>query len=204
MRLVDDPKFDKLILAFILMSSMLMAAEGPPNAAYLRDQPGLRACFYISNIVLLVVFWLEFTCKVLADGFLTTPNAYLKIGWNRLDFIVLLTASFDVVVSIITTGDGESLVYVRAARVLRVLRPLRVMKANETMLTLLEAITKCLPVLFGAFALGLIFFLVFAIFGMSLFMGKFYTCNSGLWIGLASPYGAMHSQFGARSKHFSV
>ena len=31
--------------------------------------------------------------------------------------------------------------------------------------------------LFGAFFLGLIFYLVFAIYGMSLFMGKFYTCN---------------------------
>jgi hypothetical protein len=43
--------------------------------------------------------------------------------------------------------------------------------------TLTHPSPQCVPVLFGAFFLGLIFYLVFAIYGMSLFMGKFYTCN---------------------------
>jgi hypothetical protein len=175
MKMVDDPKFEKVVLFFIFLSSVIMAAEGPPNAAYLRDEPAIRYMFHVANVLLLFVFWLEMICKIVADGFLKTPAAYLNSGWNRMDFVVVITATVDFLMS--TFASEASFQYVRSARVLRILRPLRMMKANESMSTLIEALTKCVPVLFGAFSLSIIFYLVFAIFGMSLFMGKFYSCN---------------------------
>lgn len=173
---VDDPRFEKFVLFLICLSSILMALEGPNDARYLQgpDKKGYRWSINAANSFLVFMFWMEAICKIVADGFLRTPSAYLKNGWNRIDFFIVLTATADVVLS--SVAEART---IRSIRVLRVLRPLRAMKTNETMSMILEAITKCIPTMFGALCLSGIFYLTFAIFGVSLFMGKFYRCDCG-------------------------
>lgn len=37
------------------------------------------------------IFALEFVVKTVARGFVLMPNAYLRNGWNILDFIVVIS-----------------------------------------------------------------------------------------------------------------
>eukprot|EP01052_Picozoa_sp_SAG31_P010292 SAG31_NODE_560_length_14088_cov_10.467010_1_plen_2416_part_00 len=185
--IVDDPRFESVVLVFIYASSVLMALEGPPNAEYLQGKPDLILYLHIGNIVVLVAFWIEAIMRIIADGLITTPSAYLKSKWNVMDFVVVIFATLDVVIAIVlenlqATASEELLQSVRILRILRVLRPLRAMRNNESMAALIEALSNCMPVLIGAFFLSLLFYLSFAIFGVSLFMGKFYSCNcEGNW-----------------------
>ena len=59
--------------------------------------------------------------KIIAQGFFQHQNAYLRNGWNILDFIIVIIG---VVSTIMSTLEIEQL-DVKALRAFRVLRPLR-------------------------------------------------------------------------------
>ncbi len=44
-----------------------------------------------SEYIFGVIFLLEFLVKIIASGFLFDQEAYLRHGWNILDFIVVLS-----------------------------------------------------------------------------------------------------------------
>lgn len=173
-KLVDDPKFEPVVLVLIGISSVSIAAEGPPGTVH----PSFtQFVYHFINIAILVVFVLEFLIKTIAEGFLKTPNAYLKNAWHRLDFAILIACVAEFVGS--TLGEGDT---IRVLRVLRVLRPLRMIKSNESMQVLIDALRNVIGIMMGVFILVFIFFTTFSIFGLGLFMGKFYFCNcDGDW-----------------------
>ena len=71
--------------------------------------------------VFLVIFTAECIMKIIAQGFFQHQNAYLRNGWNILDFIIVIIG---VVSTIMSTLEIEQL-DVKALRAFRVLRPLR-------------------------------------------------------------------------------
>ena len=103
-----------------------------------------------------VVFIVEFVAKVLAFGFMFTPNSYLKLGWNRLDFVVIVG-------SIIQQLGGNA----GFVRLLRCLRPLRIINRNEGMRVIISAVVDSLGVNIGVLALSVVGLLMFAILGIS-------------------------------------
>ena len=182
----DHHYFDGVVLVFIIVSSISIAAEGPHNA----DHPeGLRLMYQVINVGTLLIFWLEFFCKTIANGFYSTPSPYIQEPWNQLDFFILLSSTVEYFGASIGAGDT-----VRVLRTLRVMRPLRMMKHNDSMRVLIDAIQNFMPVMIGVLGMMIIFFTTYAIFGLGLFMGKFYFCNcddSGRWGGTAhrGPWG---------------
>ena len=44
----------------------------------------------IAEYVFLVVFTIEAILKIIAYGFLFHPGAYLRNGWNILDFVIVV------------------------------------------------------------------------------------------------------------------
>ena len=64
--------------------------------------------------------FIEFLIKIIADGFLFTPNAYLKSIWNCLDFIVMVGVIVNVTTSLIIVGGLSR--FTRSLKALRVLR----------------------------------------------------------------------------------
>ena len=71
--------------------------------------------------VFLFIFTAECIMKIIAQGFFQHQNAYLRNGWNILDFIIVIIG---VVSTIMSTLEIEQL-DVKALRAFRVLRPLR-------------------------------------------------------------------------------
>lgn len=113
---VTNPGFDRFTLVLIGISSVALAVDNP-----LRDpDSGVSAVLDYAEVVLTVLFSLEMVLKVLANGFICMPGAYLRSSWNILDFLV-------VVVSVVqlTADDAGGLGGLRSLRALRALRPLR-------------------------------------------------------------------------------
>jgi len=47
-----------------------------------------------------VFFIVEAVLKIMGQGMLKHKNAYLKDGWNRLDFLVVLTSALEIIISV--------------------------------------------------------------------------------------------------------
>lgn len=86
------------------------------------------AWFDISEASFSFVLVLEFLIKILADGFLFTPNAYVRSIWNVIDFIILAGILVNVTTGLIFIG-GLS----RLTRSLKALRALRLITLFDRM-----------------------------------------------------------------------
>ena len=161
-RLAESPTFDAAVLAAICLSTVVLAVEGPPGSLPAET----LYLFERVNQVFFLVFIVEFVAKVLAFGFMFTPNSYLKLGWNRLDFVVIVG-------SIIQQLGGNA----GFVRLLRCLRPLRIINRNEGMRVIISAVVDSLGVNIGVLALSVVGLLMFAILGISLFGGTMWSCN---------------------------
>ncbi|KAF5919406.1 hypothetical protein HPG69_009887 [Diceros bicornis minor] len=80
----------------------------------------------------LIIFTVEAFLKVIAYGLLFHPNAYLRNGWNLLDFIIVVVGLFSAILEQATKAEGANALGgkgagfdVKALRAFRVLRPLR-------------------------------------------------------------------------------
>lgn len=120
-----------------------------------------------------VIFTIEFLVKVIADGFILTPNAYMLNGWNSLDLFVLITLYLSNFVNFSGSTGLE-----RGFRAFKALRALRLINllgpAKETFSAIL---VTGLPRILDAGALGLCLIVPFALYGQNVFMGLFFNCN---------------------------
>jgi hypothetical protein len=93
-----------------------MAFEDPvhPNSARSKLLNNIDHAFS-------AIFALEMILKVIALGFAMHPRAYLRSGWNVLDFVVVIVSGL----SILLESINVNVSVVRVLRVLRALRTLR-------------------------------------------------------------------------------
>ncbi|KAK2101418.1 hypothetical protein P7K49_019084 [Saguinus oedipus] len=99
----------------------------------LEEREGLFPfCTERVEYLFLIIFTVEAFLKVIAYGLLFHPNAYLRNGWNLLDFIIVVVGLFSAILEQATKADGANALGgkgagfdVKALRAFRVLRPLR-------------------------------------------------------------------------------
>lgn len=100
--------------------------------------------------------------KLVALGIIEGKGCYLRLGWNVIDFSVVVVGFVNF------TPFFRNLQPLRA---FRMLRPLRIAKRMPAMQVLVPTITGCLKQL-GVFWLFLTMYLfIFAVFGVQLFSG---------------------------------
>ena len=109
------------------------------------------------ELSLLIFYTIEMGFKIAALGFLFNQGAYLRNGWNILDFIIIITGFLPYLIS-----SGVNL---NAIRSLRVLRPLRTISTIKSLKQILNTLFDSLPLLKDAIAILLFFYLIFAIAG---------------------------------------
>ncbi|KAJ0057386.1 hypothetical protein NL108_005284, partial [Boleophthalmus pectinirostris] len=132
----------------------------------------------------LIIFTVEAFLKVIAYGLLFHPNAYLRNGWNLLDFIIVVVGLFSAILEQATKGDGATPIGgkaagfdVKALRAFRVLRPLRLVSGVPSLQVVLNSIIKAMVPLLHIALLVLFVIIIYAIIGLELFMGKMHkTC----------------------------
>uniref|UniRef100_A0AAZ3P2Q4 Voltage-dependent L-type calcium channel subunit alpha n=1 Tax=Oncorhynchus tshawytscha TaxID=74940 RepID=A0AAZ3P2Q4_ONCTS len=127
----------------------------------------------------LIVFTVEAFLKVIAYGLLFHPNAYLRNGWNLLDFIIVVVGLFSAILEQATKVDGGTPIGgkaagfdVKALRAFRVLRPLRLVSGVPSLQVVLNSIIKAMVPLLHIALLVLFVIIIYAIIGLELFMGK--------------------------------
>uniref|UniRef100_UPI00358DF37F voltage-dependent L-type calcium channel subunit alpha-1D-like n=1 Tax=Myxine glutinosa TaxID=7769 RepID=UPI00358DF37F len=130
------------------------------------------------ELIFLVIFTLEACLKIMADGLLMHPSAYLRSAWNLLDFSTVLVGVCSIILEkVASTGSKGSAFDVKALRAFRVLRPLRLVSGVPSLQVVLNSIIKAMVPLLHTGLLVLFFILIFAIIGLELFISKMHkTC----------------------------
>ena len=113
---------------------------------------------------------------MIAKGFIGGATAYLKEGWNVLDFVIV-TSSIIALLAAAMPRPTDGLGFLASLKVLRVLRPLRLVSRNKGMKLIVRSLFEALPDVSNVFGVVLTFQIVFAILGLQLFMGDLRTCT---------------------------
>ncbi|KAF7480065.1 Hypothetical predicted protein [Marmota monax] len=139
--------------------------------------------------VFLVIFTVETVLKIVAYGLVLHPSAYIRNGWNLLDFIIVVVGCasalrlFSVLLEQGSGRPGEAPhtkpggFDVKALRAFRVLRPLRLVSGVPSLHIVLNSIMKALVPLLHIALLVLFVIIIYAIIGLELFLGRMHkTC----------------------------
>nr|XP_047927187.1 voltage-dependent L-type calcium channel subunit alpha-1S isoform X2 [Anser cygnoides] len=130
----------------------------------------------------LIFFAIEAMLKIIAYGFLFHTDAYLRNGWNVLDFSIVSLGLFTMTLEQINAKQGGSSggkggFDVKALRAFRVLRPLRLVSGVPSLQVVLNSIIKAMVPLLHIALLVLFMIIIYAIVGQELFKGKMHkTC----------------------------
>lgn len=167
--------FNFLVTLAILACVIVGAMTGPVwRLKQFREPEEDRSVVIpITDYVFPAIFTVEFLIRVIADGFIFTPDAYLKTLWNKIDFFVLLTLYAPLVANL-TDSQGVS----RFFRSLKALRALRLINQSAYIRGTFHAVLVAgFPQLFNATLLSITLIIPFAIYGMRMFSGLFFFCN---------------------------
>eukprot|EP00804_Cyclotella_cryptica_P023302 CCRYP_000468-RC/>CCRYP_000468-RC protein AED:0.16 eAED:0.16 QI:0/0.71/0.37/1/0.85/0.75/8/25/1511 len=159
---ITDKRLEVALTVVIVMSSAILALDNPlsdPTTSYAE-------ALEILNYLFTAIFIVEFLVKIVAYG----PLTYLLDPWNFLD----VSAAIASVLEILNIGAGRSF---RVLRTLRVLRPLKVINRFPELKLVVDALLSSLPSVANVGLICAVFFLTFAIFGVTFLKGTFYQCN---------------------------
>uniref|UniRef100_A0A8C0EFW1 Voltage-dependent L-type calcium channel subunit alpha n=1 Tax=Bubo bubo TaxID=30461 RepID=A0A8C0EFW1_BUBBB len=130
----------------------------------------------------LIFFAIEAMLKIIAYGFLFHADAYLRNGWNVLDFSIVSLGLITMTLEQVNakqggTSGGKGGFDVKALRAFRVLRPLRLVSGVPSLQVVLNSIIKAMVPLLHIALLVLFMIIIYAIVGQELFKGKMHkTC----------------------------
>lgn len=176
--IVEWKPFEYLILLTIFANCVALAVYTPyPNS----DSNTTNAALEKIEYVFLVIFTSECVMKLIAYGFLLHPGAFLRNGWNLLDFTIVVIGMISTALSNLMKEGFD----VKALRAFRVLRPLRLVSGVPSLQVVLNSILRAMVPLLHIALLVLFVIIIYAIIGLELFSGKLHkTCfnnATGKW-----------------------
>uniref|UniRef100_A0A1A7WB98 Calcium channel, voltage-dependent, R type, alpha 1E subunit n=1 Tax=Iconisemion striatum TaxID=60296 RepID=A0A1A7WB98_9TELE len=169
-RIIEWPPFEYMILATITANCVVLALEQHLPG---EDKTPMAKRLEKTEPYFIGIFCFEAGIKLVALGFVFHKGAYLRNGWNVMDFIVVLSGI------LATAGSHMNIpVDLRTLRAVRVLRPLKLVSGIPSLQIVLKSIMKAMiPLL----QIGLLLFfaiLMFAIIGLEFYSGKLHhTCQ---------------------------
>ncbi|KAF9810758.1 hypothetical protein IEO21_06809 [Rhodonia placenta] len=120
-----------------------------------------------------LVLFLEFIIKIIADGLVFTPNAYIRSIWNILDFLIMAGVVVNLTTGLIFIG-GIS----RLTRSLKALRALRLITLIDIMRSTFESlIISGVTRILDACLLAILYMIPYAVWGLNIFNGLMKECN---------------------------
>ncbi|XP_060930107.1 voltage-dependent L-type calcium channel subunit alpha-1D [Limanda limanda] len=184
--------FDIFILMAIFANCVAMGVTKPyPDDDSNATNHQLEQVEY----VFLVIFTIETFTKILAYGLVMHPSAYIRSGWNLLDFVIVIVGLASVLAEAMTDhkpGEAHHAagkpggLDVKALRAFRVLRPLRLVSGVPSLQIVLNSIMKAMVPLLHIGMLVMFVIIIYAIIGLELFIGRMhktcYSIGSGLMV----------------------
>ncbi|TBU26428.1 Ion transport protein-domain-containing protein [Dichomitus squalens] len=190
---IAHPIFQLLLLLTVIGGIVVESIATP---LYRRDfyaEHGLfrGTWFDIAEGSFAIVLLLEFIIKVIADGFLFTPNAYVRSIWNILDFFILAGILVNAITGLIFIG-GLS----RITRSLKALRALRLITLIDKMRSTFESlIISGIVRIMDAALLAILYMIPYAVWGLNIFAGVTNECNDGNASGISDCIGEFSTSF---------
>ena len=172
-QLVLSSLFNNFILVAIILNSITIACVDyrvvDDDYQPRTDGSVRNSIIEKAEIVFTIIFAAECLLKSIAFGFARGKEAYLKDGWNVLDFIIVLTSILNFVPGL----PNFSMV-----RGLRVLRPLRSISRLPNLRKIINVLLGSLGELGNAMVLLLFILVCFSLFGLLSWRGLFhYRCR---------------------------
>ncbi|KAG8828461.1 calcium channel protein, partial [Serendipita sp. 399] len=166
--------FRAIMLTTVIAGIVIAAVAGPLyRREYFRTHGKSSAWFDMAEAAFGFLLVVELIIKIIADGFIFTPNAYLLNIWNILDLIILIAILINVVTSLLIVG-GLS----RGTRALKAFRALRLITLvgwmRETFHSVIFAGARRI---IDAAVLALLYMVPYAVWGLNIFKGRMYACN---------------------------
>ncbi|XP_074098138.1 ca[2+]-channel protein alpha[[1]] subunit D isoform X5 [Cotesia typhae] len=158
--------FGNVILMCILISSGMLAAEDPLNAQSDRNNILNYFDYFFTS-----VFTFEICLKMISYGFVLHDGAFCRSAFNLLDLLV-------VCVSLISMAwRSGAISFIKILRVLRVLRPLRAINRAKGLKHVVQCVIVAVKTIGNIVLVTSLLQFVFAVIGVQLFKGKFFSCN---------------------------
>ncbi|XP_071980324.1 voltage-dependent L-type calcium channel subunit alpha-1F isoform X3 [Engystomops pustulosus] len=180
--IVEWKPFDILILMTIFANCVALGVYIPfPEDDSNTANHNLEQVEYI----FLIIFTVESFLKIIAYGLVMHPSAYIRNGWNLLDFVIVVIGLFSVILEQFSHKQGDAHHMsgkpggfdVKALRAFRVLRPLRLVSGVPSLHIVLNSIMKAMVPLLHIALLVLFVIIIYAIIGLELFIGRMHkTC----------------------------
>uniref|UniRef100_A0A8C7KY91 Voltage-dependent L-type calcium channel subunit alpha n=1 Tax=Oncorhynchus kisutch TaxID=8019 RepID=A0A8C7KY91_ONCKI len=165
-KLTNHHIFTNLILVFIMLSSVSLAAEDP-----IRNFSARNIILGYADYVFTSMFTFEILLKMTAFGAFLHKGAFCRNYFNLLDLLV-------VGVSLVSFGIQSSAIsVVKILRVLRVLRPLRAINRAKGLKHVVQCVFVAIRTIGNIMIVTTLLQFMFACIGVQLFKGKFYGCT---------------------------
>ncbi|XP_028426006.1 voltage-dependent L-type calcium channel subunit alpha-1C isoform X6 [Perca flavescens] len=165
-KIVNHNIFTNLILFFILLSSISLAAEDPVKNDSFRN-----LILGYADHVFTGLFTIEIILKMTAYGAFLHKGSFCRNYFNILDLVV-------VSVSLISSGIQSSAInVVKILRVLRVLRPLRAINRAKGLKHVVQCVFVAIRTIGNIVIVTTLLQFMFACIGVQLFKGKFFFCS---------------------------
>nr|XP_046235859.1 dihydropyridine-sensitive L-type skeletal muscle calcium channel subunit alpha-1-like isoform X3 [Scatophagus argus] len=165
-RIINATTFTNIILLFILLSSISLAAEDPIDPMSFRNQ-----VLAYADIVFTSVFTAEIVLKMTTYGAILHKGSFCRSSFNILDLLV-------VSVSLLSMGmESSAISVVKILRVLRVLRPLRAINRAKGLKHVVQCVFVAVKTIGNIVLVTMLLDFMFACIGVQLFKGKFYACT---------------------------
>jgi len=120
-------------------------------------------------------FLIEMLTKLVSLGLIMDNGSYLRDTWNCMDCFIVHTSMLDLILS------NVNLPFIKILRLLRTLRPLRVISHNVEMRLIVNSLFESFGALFNVVIVVFAVWLMFAIFAINIFAGKFFYCDIGTY-----------------------
>ncbi|KAJ4296780.1 calcium channel protein [Kalmusia sp. IMI 367209] len=167
--------FSAFIYAAIIAMVLLACVTTPlyQREYFMTHDFSVRNWFVWTDMGFAVLFTAEALIKVIADGFLFTPNAYFRGSWGFIDGVVLITLWINVITSLLNEGQ-----ITRTVGAFKALRALRLLNISDSARDHFHSlIVRGWWKLISAAFVSLSLLIPFAIYGLNLFVGRMQSCN---------------------------
>ncbi|KAI8140598.1 Ion transport protein-domain-containing protein [Fennellomyces sp. T-0311] len=179
--------FNWFIMACVLASILLVILD-EPSTRQMRQDTYAESAAQAVDIGLGIVFVVEIVIRIIADGFLLPPNAYLRNSWNRLDFVVV-ALNFGAIFA----GTGD---FARALSTVRSLRVLRLIRYFSGVRDVFVDLFHAFPYMMDALLLVFLVMIFFSIYGVNILGGRMIACNDDQVSGRAECVGEFLNDVG--------
>ncbi|KAK3277063.1 hypothetical protein CYMTET_14902 [Cymbomonas tetramitiformis] len=159
--------FELILMTLILFTCVLLTLESPR----LDEHSAQHRFIQQTDLIVTCLFTCETLLKIIARGFIMHEEAYLRSPSDVLDFVIVTSALFSLVMKDV---DASPL---KVLRVMRALRPLKMVFRDEGMQVVVKSLWMAAPSVLYLVIFGFILTYIFAIIGVQLFAAQFDYCN---------------------------